>query len=160
MPSTIKTLVLASTALMLSYGGGIAQTAQPAAAANPARTMQSNPPSTAMLPSERGVVGLSIRGPGDKTVGKIDNVIVAPEGKVKAFVVDVGGILGVGGKDVLVQVSDINFADGDREATTVLSEDELKAMPEYRTASSSDSTSTSRSLPPTPAGTPPSGAKQ
>jgi hypothetical protein len=120
--------------------------------------MQSNPPSTAMLPSERGVVGLSIRGPGNKTVGKIDNVIVAPEGKVKAFVVDVGGILGVGGKDVLVQVSDINFVEDDREATTVLSEDELKAMPEYRTASPSDSGSTSRSLLPTlPAGTPATG---
>jgi len=143
MPSVMKTLILANTALMLSAGVGTAQTSSPSpptlppSTAAPGSTTPSmtNPPKTAALPADRGsrgVVGLRVKGPNDKTVGKIDNVILSSDGKVNALIVDVGGVLGVGGKDVLVDLSDISIdGPGDR-VTTTLTEDQLKAKPEYR----------------------------
>ena len=48
------------------------------------------------------LIGTSVYGPDNKSIGKIDDVIVASDGQIKAAVVGVGGFLGVGEKDVAV----------------------------------------------------------
>jgi len=158
MPNVLKTLMLASSALVLAAGTSLAQTSPPSPT-SPSRTMSpdtspgptspsgtlpgsatpggnaSAPRTTASLPADatsRGVVGIAVKGPDNKTVGKIDNVILSQDNRVHALVVDVGGVLGVGGKDVLVNPEDVRIDGRADVASTSLTEDQLKAKPEYR----------------------------
>ena len=55
------------------------------------------------------LIGTSVYGPDNKSIGKIDDVIVAGDGQIKAAVVGVGGFLGVGEKDVAVPFSALNI---------------------------------------------------
>jgi len=48
------------------------------------------------------LVGASVYGPDDKSIGSIDDLIVDQQGAIKAAVIGVGGFLGVGQKDVAV----------------------------------------------------------
>ena len=48
------------------------------------------------------LIGASVYGPDNKSIGSIDDVIVASDGQIKAAVIGVGGFLGVGQKDVAV----------------------------------------------------------
>lgn len=56
-------------------------------------------------PSEwRGskLIGASVYGPDNESIGDIDDVIVGPEGQVHAVVIGFGGFLGIGEKNVAV----------------------------------------------------------
>ena len=48
------------------------------------------------------LVGASVYGPDNKSIGSIDDLIVDQKGAIKAAVIGVGGFLGVGQKDVAV----------------------------------------------------------
>src|SRR5579885_3271148 len=48
------------------------------------------------------LVGASVYGPDNKSIGSIDDLIVDQKGAIKAAVVGVGGFLGVGQKDVAI----------------------------------------------------------
>ncbi|MGN6572703.1 MAG: PRC-barrel domain-containing protein [Pseudolabrys sp.] len=48
------------------------------------------------------LVGASVYGPDNKSIGSIDDLIVDEKGAIKAAVIGVGGFLGVGQKDVAV----------------------------------------------------------
>ena len=48
------------------------------------------------------LIGANVYGPDNKSIGEINDVIVASDGQIKAAVVGVGGFLGVGQKDVAV----------------------------------------------------------
>jgi sporulation protein YlmC with PRC-barrel domain len=48
------------------------------------------------------LVGASVYGPDNKSIGSIDDLIVDQNGGIKAAVIGVGGFLGVGQKDVAV----------------------------------------------------------
>lgn len=69
-----------------------------------------------------------------ETVGSIQDIYLDDSGKVKVVVISVGGLLGVGAKDVAVKWEDIKFGkDGKSLAlTTDLTKDALKAMPDYK----------------------------
>ena len=51
------------------------------------------------------LVGASVYGPDNKSIGSIDDLIVDRKGSIKAAVIGVGGFLGVGQKDVAVPFS-------------------------------------------------------
>lgn len=55
------------------------------------------------------LVGASVYGPDNKSIGSIDDLIVDQKGGIKAAVVGVGGFLGVGQKDVAVPFSALNI---------------------------------------------------
>jgi hypothetical protein len=55
------------------------------------------------------LVGASVYGPGNKSIGSIDDLIVDPKGGIKAAVIGVGGFLGVGQKDVAVPFDALNI---------------------------------------------------
>jgi hypothetical protein len=61
-------------------------------------TFLSEIPPTAMRLSK--IVGTPVIGLDHRTIGKIDEVLLGPDGQAKAVVMDVGGFLGVGGKKV------------------------------------------------------------
>ncbi len=46
------------------------------------------------------LIGASVYGPDNASIGEISDVLIAGDGKIKAVVVGVGGFLGVGEKDV------------------------------------------------------------
>jgi len=55
------------------------------------------------------LVGTSVYGPDDKSIGSIDDLIVDKQGAIKAAVIGVGGFLGVGQKDVAVPFEALNI---------------------------------------------------
>ena len=55
------------------------------------------------------LVGTSVYGPDNKSIGSIDDLIVDREGGIKAAVIGVGGFLGVGQKDIAVPFSALNI---------------------------------------------------
>ena len=46
--------------------------------------------------------GTTVYGANDANVGEIGDVVLAPDGKIDAVIVDVGGFLGIGEKEVAV----------------------------------------------------------
>jgi sporulation protein YlmC with PRC-barrel domain len=45
--------------------------------------------------------------PSDKKIGEIKDVLITSDGKVGAFIVEVGGFIGAGAKDVAVPFTDV-----------------------------------------------------
>lgn len=82
--------------------------------------------------TEANVVGATIYGPGDETVGSISHLHGSGPGA--QVVVDVGGFLGIGAKPVALSLSQLNFMrdeDGNVHATTSLTKDQAKDLPEH-----------------------------
>ena len=54
------------------------------------------------------LIGASVYGPDNSSIGEINDVIIGSDGQIKAAVIGVGGFLGVGQKDVAVPFQDLN----------------------------------------------------
>jgi hypothetical protein len=79
-------------------------------------------------------IGTTVYGADDKKIGEIGDVVLNKDGKIDAVVVDVGGFLGVGEKQVAVGMDNLAFlADesGNKYLYTEFTEDQLKAQPAY-----------------------------
>ena len=57
------------------------------------------------------LVGVSIYGPDNKSVGKITDMLMGKDGKVAFVVIGVGGFLGIGEKDVAVPFDAVDFSE-------------------------------------------------
>ena len=82
--------------------------------------------------ADANLVEAVIYGPGDEKVGTISHRHGSGAGG--EVIVDVGGFLGIGAKPVALPVSQLNFMrdeGGDIHATTTLTKDEVKALPEH-----------------------------
>ena len=80
------------------------------------------------------MIGTAVYGANDTDLGDVNDVIVSPDGKLVAYIIDVGGFLGLGEKPVALDASKLNVtknADGDMQIRTTLTEDELKSYPTY-----------------------------
>lgn len=80
------------------------------------------------------LTGTAVYGANDEHVGEIGDVILTPEGDVDAVIVDVGGFLGIGEKEVAIGTDDLAFMtdeDGDLYLFTHFSQEQLEAAPEY-----------------------------
>ena len=77
------------------------------------------------------------------TVGKISNLVLDEDGQVVAVIVSVGGVMGIGDRDVAIEWDQIERkVDGDDITLTVdLTEDALENAPEYSGKRSDRSTS-------------------
>jgi hypothetical protein len=67
----------------------------------------------------------------DKTLGTIASVIIDPNGKVEKVVIGIGGVLGIGKKDVAVAWSRLHIASNGGRVTMNADQDQLAAMPDY-----------------------------
>ena len=72
--------------------------------------------------------------PADVKIGQINDVIVGNDGNISAFIIGVGGFLGVGEKDVAVPFNSIASSqrDGKWWLTMNASKDDLKSAPGYK----------------------------
>ena len=78
------------------------------------------------------LVDATIYGPQDEKIGSVSHL--HGTGSAAQVIVDVGGFLGIGAKPVALQVSQLVFMrdeDGDVHATTSLTKDQVKALPEH-----------------------------
>jgi sporulation protein YlmC with PRC-barrel domain len=79
------------------------------------------------------IIGASVINDANDTIGKIDDLIVSPDGKTPFAVLTVGGFLGLGDRRVVVPYSSLKFADN-KIVLPGASKDELRALPEYKYA--------------------------
>ncbi|MEF2550825.1 PRC-barrel domain-containing protein [Aurantimonas sp. A2-1-M11] len=80
------------------------------------------------------LLGTTVYGPDDSTVGDIGDIAISPEGQVDAVIVDVGGFLGIGEKQVAVSMDNLQFmrdANGSMYLYTQFTEEQLENAPEY-----------------------------
>ena len=80
------------------------------------------------------LVGTTVYGANDENVGEIGDVVLTQDGKVDAVIIDVGGFLGIGEKEVAVGMDKLSFmtdADGKKYLYTSFTEEQLNAAPAY-----------------------------
>jgi sporulation protein YlmC with PRC-barrel domain len=72
--------------------------------------------------------------PSDSKIGEIIDVLVGNEGKIDAFIVSVGGFLGIDSKDVAIPFSAVRATNknGSWYLTMNATKDALKAAPGYK----------------------------
>ncbi|MEH6718161.1 MAG: PRC-barrel domain-containing protein [Aurantimonas endophytica] len=93
------------------------------------------------------LLGASVYGPNEETVGDIADIALSPEGQVDAVIVDVGGFLGIGAKPVAVAMDNLQFmqdAGGSLYLYTQFTQEQLEAAPEYDADSYADNRETMR----------------
>ncbi len=79
------------------------------------------------------VEGANVYGPDDSDIGSVSHF--HGTGPNAQAIVDVGGFLGLGAKPVAIPVSSLNFMrdeNGKVHATTPMTKDELKSLPEHK----------------------------
>jgi hypothetical protein len=80
------------------------------------------------------LIGTSVYGPDNQTIGSIGDIALTPEGQVDAVIVDVGGFLGIGAKPVAVAMDNLQFmrdSGGSLTLTTQFTQDQLRNAPEF-----------------------------
>jgi sporulation protein YlmC with PRC-barrel domain len=58
------------------------------------------------------LIGASVYGPDNASIGEISDVLIAPDGKIRAVVVSVGGFLGATDKDVAIPFQALSMTQG------------------------------------------------
>ncbi|MEJ0018088.1 MAG: PRC-barrel domain-containing protein [Acetobacteraceae bacterium] len=99
------------------------------AAASPPGEVQHVPPDQALA-----ILGHPVADPDGKDIGRLVDVLVGEDGVPQAGVIDFGGFMGVGSRKIAVQWSALHFAPADakRAITLDLTQEQIKAAPEYR----------------------------
>ena len=80
------------------------------------------------------LMGSDVYGANDENVGNVSDVLLTAEGGVDAMVVDVGGFLGIGSRQVAVGVDNLEFmidAGGSWYVFTPFTREQLESQPEY-----------------------------
>jgi sporulation protein YlmC with PRC-barrel domain len=80
------------------------------------------------------LIGTRVYGAGDTDLGEIGDIVMGADNMVEAYIVDVGGFLGMGEKAVAIDAAKINVlkaADGTMVLRTSFSEEQLKAQKTY-----------------------------
>ena len=93
------------------------------------------PAATADGTPVRGILGRPVQDSDSKEMGRVIDVVVAPEGRVRAVVIDFGGFLGVGSRKIAVDWSALHFGGAVKHEGDIrlsLTQDQLKAAPEFK----------------------------
>ena len=115
----------------------ILATTMPAAFAQTSPTRSPTPPNVASdlsIQSEQirasKMVGSTVYDRQNRDIGRVKDIILDRDGKVVEVIVDVGAVLGMGGKFVAVHWSD--FKTDNNRLTLDRTKEQLKEMAEYR----------------------------
>ena len=99
-------------------------------------TAAASSPEVQHVPPEQAIaiLGHGVADPAGKEIGRIVDVLVGDQGEPQAAVIDFGGFMGVGDRKIAVQWSALHFAPADpkQPITLDLTQDQLKAAPEYK----------------------------
>ena len=95
---------------------------------------------TAMTPvmptdlSADNLIGRTVYSATDENIGEVGDVLLTSDNKVEGFILDVGGFLGMGEKQVAVSPENLDIradADGELTVFTPFTKDQLEAQKEY-----------------------------
>jgi len=88
---------------------------------------------TATVAELTGLLGHTVLDASGAALGRIVDLLVDGQGRVRAVVVDVGGFMGVGNRKVAVAWSALRFAAGEKgpEMSIVISLDRIKSWADY-----------------------------
>ena len=80
------------------------------------------------------MIGTTVYGMDDADIGEIGDVVLSADGKIDAYILDVGGFLGVGEKEVAVGSDNLAFMtdkDGNKYLYTTFTKEQLDAAAAY-----------------------------
>jgi hypothetical protein len=84
--------------------------------------------------------GANVVGPDNENIGNVADILLDKYGKVSAYVVGLGGFLGLGPKDVAVAPDSFQILPGDRDSPfklkLTINKDQLKSAAEFKRGSS------------------------
>lgn len=109
------------------------------------------------------ILGRTVRGPNDKPIGRIVDLLVDDAGQPRAAVVDVGGFMGMGSRQLAVAWRGLRFLSGPGHPASIVLDmtlDQIKGTPDYKRPASGSSTpappvTVAAPHPPTPLPAPP-----
>lgn len=78
------------------------------------------------------LLGAEVKNARAETIGEVASVFLDPNGRVQDVIVSIGGFLGMGERDVAIPWNEVRVDAADGGVVTTLSEDELRALPEYQ----------------------------
>jgi len=80
--------------------------------------------------------GTTVVGSDDQKIGSVVDILLDKTGQVRAFIVGVGGVLGLGAKEVAVELTEfreVPAADGNREQLRLaMTKDQLAQVAEFK----------------------------
>ncbi|TWC06187.1 PRC-barrel domain protein [Bradyrhizobium macuxiense] len=112
--------------------------APPAAGAPKEQAKEPSPPPSVTVIGARdahGILGRDVRSSANEDMGRIVDVIVDRDGKVRAAVIDFGGFLGVGSRKIVVDWNALRFAGVSSKSDSItldLNKQQVSAAPEYK----------------------------
>jgi sporulation protein YlmC with PRC-barrel domain len=81
------------------------------------------------------LMGQEIFGPGDESIGEVSDLVVQQDGETRAALVDVGGFLGVGEKEVAIPFDQIEVQPaqegGEPRLSIAMTQEELEQLPAW-----------------------------
>jgi hypothetical protein len=121
---------------------GTATTEQPATTTTEqtaATTEQTTQPTEQALAAPEGflasnIIGATVYSQDDQSIGDINDIILSPQGEPSQVIVGVGGFLGLGEKDVVLDMSKLKIAateSGKVKIVVQTTPEELKSMPAF-----------------------------
>lgn len=78
------------------------------------------------------LIGTNIKNGAGDTIDEVKSVVVSSTGKISDVIVSVGGLLGVGDREVALSWNDLTVMDEGKKVTSNMTKDQLKALPEYK----------------------------
>lgn len=117
---------------------GQATTMAPAAGTDDTRTAAIDRSTLQPLAGEEltadNLIGTTVYGVNDENVGEVGDLVLSQDGQIDAVILDVGGFLGIGEKEVAIGMDRLEFMrddNGNRYLYTPFTQEQLEAQPEY-----------------------------
>ena len=87
--------------------------------------------------SAEQLIGAEVLNASGDEIGEVEDLVIGSDNKVETAIVQVGGFLGVGSKNVAVNIEQLRQSTGKKGFTTSMTKEELKTLPEYKKDSGS-----------------------
>jgi hypothetical protein len=109
---------------------------EPARATNPggipgAPPSDNEPVNIATAVHSADLIGATVRNERNENIGTVEALLISPDGKVAGVVLDVGGFLGMGARQVVVPMAQLSMVGKDVRLTEG-SKNSLRALPPYQ----------------------------
>jgi sporulation protein YlmC with PRC-barrel domain len=133
----IRNLLATTAVAVLLAGGAYAQdTTAPASPAPATQAPVEAPVTRAVGHLASNMIGETVyNGTSDdaENIGKVNDVVIGPDGKVESVVIGVGGFLGIGEKNVAVNYGEVEWAEqnGDRWLVVNTTKEQLQAQADF-----------------------------
>ena len=167
----LKKLMMTTAAAALVAGSAVAQTPAPDTPKAPPAAQKSEPMAPGAQQSSRQFVtqqatdqwlaskfkGMDVIGSNNEKIGDVNDILFDRNGRIMAYVIGVGGFLGIGSKDVALAPAAFQVETADRDEVKLklaMTRDELKNAPEFKAAAARPAPTTGQAPPRAPAAPP------